>query len=255
MRWSRVLRDVDEEFQFHLEMRLEDLRREGLSEEEAQREAGRQFGDLNRVRDECRRIGMRREGEMRFVDMMEAFRQDVGFAFRQLIKSPGASALAILTLALGIGATTVVFSVVNAVVLGAVPFEDPDEIVVIRELTPQGDYFSTSDPNYLDWVERQRSFTDVGAYTVGDMTLTGAGEAERVSGLRMSHGVLPLLHIAPVHGRHFASFSWPKATGRGDSPEMRRCSVRPSISMASPTWSSAWFPPTAASRVRRSSPR
>jgi predicted permease len=199
-----VLRDVDEELQFHLEMRLEDLRSEGLSEAEARREAGRQFGDLTRVRDECRRIGMRREGEMRFVDMMGALRQDVGFAFRQLIKTPGASALAVLTLALGIGATTVVFSVVNAIVLEAVPFEDADEIVVIRELTPQGDYFSTSDPNYLDWVERQRSFTDIGAYTLGDMTLTGAGEAERVTGFRASHGLLPLLRIAPIQGRHFA---------------------------------------------------
>lgn len=139
---------------------------------------------------------------MRVVDMMEAVRQDVDFAFRQLMKFPGVSALAVLTLALGIGATTVVFSVVNAVILEAVPFENPDEIVTVREVTPQGDGFSTSDPNYLDWVQRQRSFTGLAAYTFGDMTLTGAGEAQRVSGLRVTHGFFPLLRIAPVLGRH-----------------------------------------------------
>jgi predicted permease len=186
-------------------MRLEDLRREGMDEGDARREAGRQFGDIARVRDECRRIGMRREGEMRLVDMAAALRQDVGFALRQLVRSPATSALAVLTLALGIGATTVVFSVVDAVVLEAVPFEDPDEIVAIRELTPQGDYFSTSDPNYLDWVDRQRSFSGVGAFTLGDVTLTGAGEAERLSGLRVTHGVFPLLRIKPILGRHIAT--------------------------------------------------
>jgi len=139
---------------------------------------------------------------MRIVDMMEAVRQDLGFALRQLTKSPGASVLAVLTLALGIGATTVVFSVVNAVVLDAVPFENPDEIVMVREVTPQGDYFSSAPPNYLDWVERQRSFAGMGAYTMGDMTLTGSGEAERLSGLRVTHGVFGILGITPALGRH-----------------------------------------------------
>jgi hypothetical protein len=198
------MRDVDEELRFHFEMRREDLLREGWPEEEATREARRQFGNLDRVREECRRIGMRREGEMRIVDLWSGFRQDVGFAFRQLARAPGASALAILTLALGIGATTVVFSVVNAVVLEAVPFEGADELVMVREVTPQGSGFSVSDPNYLDWTIRQRSFSAMGAFTLGDRTLTGVGQAERLSGFRVTHTLLQVFGIDPTLGRHIA---------------------------------------------------
>jgi hypothetical protein len=199
-----VIRDVDEELRFHVETRREDLLREGWSEEDAAREARRQFGDLDRVREECRRIGMRREGEMRIVDLWSGFRQDLGFALRQLAKAPGGSALAILTLALGIGATTVVFSVVNSVVLQAVPFEGADELVMVREVTPQGSAFSVSDPNYLDWTERQRSFSAMGAFTLGDRTLTGVGQAERLSGFRVTHTLLPVFGIDPILGRHIA---------------------------------------------------
>ncbi|MEJ2204418.1 MAG: ABC transporter permease [Gemmatimonadota bacterium] len=202
LRRSRVARDVDEELRFHLEKRREDLLREGWSEEDALREARRQFGNLDRVREECRRIGMRREGEMRIADLWDGFRQDLSFALRQLVKAPGTSALSLLTLALGIGAATVVFSVVNAVVLEAVPFEGADELVTVREVTPQGNGFSVSDPNYLDWTERQHSFGAMGAFTMGDMTLTGAGQAERLSGLRVTHTVLPTLEIDPIAGRH-----------------------------------------------------
>jgi putative ABC transport system permease protein len=137
-------------------------------------------------------------------EIASTIRQDVGFGLRQLIRSPGASLLAIVTLALGIGATTIVYSVVNTVVLEAVPFEDPDRLVMVRELTPQGDGFSTSDPNYLDWVERQRAFEGLGAYTLGDVTLTGGREAERLSGLRATHSLFEVLSVEPVAGRSFA---------------------------------------------------
>jgi predicted permease len=204
LRRNRVIRDVDDELRFHVEMRREDLLREGWSEEDAAREARRQFGDVDRVRKECRRIGMRREGEMRIVDMWGGLRQDLGFAFRQLAKAPGGSALAILTLALGIGATTIVFSVVNSVVLEAVPFEGADQLVMVREVTPQGSPFSVSDPNYLDWAERQRSFSAMGAFTLGDRTLTGVGQAERLTGFRVTHTLLPVFGIDPIVGRHIA---------------------------------------------------
>jgi predicted permease len=130
-----------------------------------------------------------------------ALRQDVGHAFRQMVRSPAATALAVLTLGLGIGAATVVFSVVKAVVLEAVPFESPERLVAVRELTPQRDYFSTSEPNFLDWAERQRAFTDLAAYTLGDVTLSGPDRAERLTGLRVSHGLFGVLGIAPVVGR------------------------------------------------------
>jgi predicted permease len=146
---------------------------------------------------------MRREGEMRIADVVEGCRQDLAFTVRQFMRAPSTSLLSLLTLALGIGATTVVFSVVNAVVLRPLPFESPHEIVRIQELTPQGGGFSTSDPNYLDWRERQRSFTDIAAMTLGDVTLTGDGEAQQLSGLRVTHTFLPVLAMSPQLGRNF----------------------------------------------------
>ena len=203
LRRSRIQRYVDEELEFHLAMREEELGQEGWSSAEARGEALRQFGNLRDVRDQCRRIGMRREGEMRIADVIDGFRQDLAFTVRQFMRSPSTSLLSLLTLALGIGATTVVFSVVNAVVLRPLPFENPDEIVRIEEVTPQGEGFSTSDPNYLDWRERQRSFTDIAAMTLGDVTLTGEAEAQQLSGLRVTHTFLPVLAMKPELGRNF----------------------------------------------------
>jgi predicted permease len=194
---------VDEELEFHLAMREEELGREGWSPEDARGEALRQFGSLRDVRDQCRRIGMRREGEMRIADVIDGFRQDLAFTVRQFMRSPSTSLLSLLTLALGIGATTVVFSVVNAVVLRPLPFENPHEIVRIEEVTPQGEGFSTSDPNYLDWRERQRSFTDIAAMTLGDVTLTGDGDAQQLSGLRVTYTFFPVLAMNPELGRNF----------------------------------------------------
>jgi putative ABC transport system permease protein len=138
---------------------------------------------------------------MKDIGYRTALRQDVSFTLRQFRRSPGASVLAVVLLALGIGAATIVFSVVSAVVLDAVPFDDADGLVVIRELTPQGDFFSTSEPNYLDWAERQRAFDGLAAYTLGDVTWTGGDRAERLIGLRVSHTLFGVLGVRPVTGR------------------------------------------------------
>jgi putative ABC transport system permease protein len=196
-------RDVDEELAFHVEMRIRDLIVEGMGRAEAEAEARRQFGDIGEVRRACRRIGIRREGEVGIVDMIDRIRQDIRFAARQFVKTPLVSGLAALTLAVGIGATTIVYTVVDAVVLDAVPFPDSDELYSIRELTPQSDYFSTSDPNYLDWRARQHSFSEIGAYSGGNRTLTGGEQAERVPGMRVTHTILPLLGVETILGRSF----------------------------------------------------
>ena len=127
-----VAADVDEELDFHLRRLQDDLVAEGWSEDEARAEAGRRFGNLTVVRDECRRIGKRREGEMKMSDMLDVFRQDLAFAVRQAARQPLVSALTFLTLVLGVAATAVVFSVVNAVVLRPLPFPDPDRLVEVR---------------------------------------------------------------------------------------------------------------------------
>ena len=142
-----------------------------MSADDAWEEALRQFGDTEKFRAEVREIDEPWEGEMRRAEWFDSIVQDLGYALRQLLKSKGFSAVAILTLALGIGATTTVFSVVSAVILRPLPFDEADELVTIREVTPQGETFSTSEPNYLDFANAQRSFAEMAALTGGSVIL------------------------------------------------------------------------------------
>ena len=123
-----------------------------------------------------------------------------------LRKQPGFSAIAILTLALGIGANTSIFSVVNAVLLRPLPYPQPDRLVLIRERTNLFDSGSVSLPNYLDWRANQRGFTDLALFRRGDANLSGASsdvEAERVSSARVSYNFLSILGVPPELGRDF----------------------------------------------------
>jgi putative ABC transport system permease protein len=123
-----------------------------------------------------------------------------------LRKQPGFSAIAILTLALGIGANTSIFSVVNAVLLRPLPYPQPDRLVLIRERTNLFDSGSVSLPNYLDWRASQRGFTDLALFRRGDANLSGATsdvEAERVSSARVSYNFLSVLGVPPELGRDF----------------------------------------------------
>ena len=123
-----------------------------------------------------------------------------------LRKQPGFTAIAILTLALGIGANTSIFSVVNAVLLRPLPYPQPDRLVLIRERTNIFDSGSVSLPNYLDWRASQRGFTDLALFRRGDANLSGAAsdvEAERVSSARVSYNFLSVLGVPPELGRDF----------------------------------------------------
>jgi putative ABC transport system permease protein len=133
-------------------------------------------------------------------------KQDIRYAFRMLRKQPGFTAIAILTLALGIGANTSIFSVVNAVLLRPLPYPQPDRLVLIRERTNLFDSGSVSLPNYLDWRASQRGFTDLALFRRGDANLSGATndvEAERVSSARVSYNFLSVLGVPPELGRDF----------------------------------------------------
>jgi len=118
--------EVDAELEFHLAMRRRELIARGMSEEDARKAAIERFGDLKRARQECRAIGHQREQRMRLLQYLSELRQDAAFSVRQMIGTPGFSLVAILTLALGIGATTAIFSAVNAVVLRPLPVAEPD---------------------------------------------------------------------------------------------------------------------------------
>jgi putative ABC transport system permease protein len=131
---------------------------------------------------------------------------DLTFALRQLRKSPGFTFAAVLTLALGIGANTAIFSVVNAVLLRPLPYPRPDQLVLIRERTRIFDSGSVSLPNYLDWRASQRGFSDLALFRRGDANLSGAAsdaEAERVGSARVTYNFLAVLGLSPTLGRDF----------------------------------------------------
>ena len=132
--------------------------------------------------------------------------QDLRYALRMLAKQPAFTAIAVLTLALGIGANTAIFSVVNAVLLRPLPYPEPDRLVLIRERTNIFDSGSVSLPNYLDWRAGQRGFTDLALFRRGDANLSGATndvEAERVGSARVTYNFLSVLGVPPELGRDF----------------------------------------------------
>src|ERR1700751_4986079 len=132
--------------------------------------------------------------------------KDLKFALRQLRKSPGFTCIAIITLALGIGANTAIFSVINAVLLRPLPYPQPNRLVLLRERTNLFDSGSVSLPNYLDWRVAQRGFTDLALFRRDDANLSGATsdvEAERVGSARVTYNFLSILGVPPELGRDF----------------------------------------------------
>ena len=128
---SRIREDVDTEVRFHLDARADELIRAGLTETQAWAQARREFGDLDDARRYMRQIDRRTERSTRRRNLMWDVRHDVQYALRRLAASPGFAAASILTLALGIGANTAVFSIVHAVVLRPLPFPDPDRLYTV----------------------------------------------------------------------------------------------------------------------------
>src|SRR2546425_10752901 len=135
---------------------------------------------------------------------------DLRFAFRQLLKQPGFTAVAVLTLALGIGACTAMFSLVHAVLLRPLPFRDPDRLVWIENAGTGGlSARTTRVDNFLEWREQNGSFEELAAYFAffdySRYTLIGNGEAPRVRGLGISQNFLSVLGVQPMLGRSFTS--------------------------------------------------
>jgi hypothetical protein len=135
---------------------------------------------------------------------METLLKDIGYAFRQLRKSPGFAAVAIVTLGLGIGANTSLFSIVNGVLLNRLPYPQPERLVTLSESKPNFEYGSISYPNFRDWQKENRTFSLMAIYRSYAFSLTGSGEAEQVSGEFVSSDLFPLLGVNPLFGRSFA---------------------------------------------------
>jgi putative ABC transport system permease protein len=139
--------------------------------------------------------------------LMSTFLQDLRYGVRVLLKQRGYTLIAVLTLALGIGANTALFSVVNAVLLRPLPYEQPERLTVLYETNPQlgRDQMGVSYPNFTDWRAQSQSFEQLAAFRTGGMILTGKGESERVQAAVVSADLFPLLRVKPLRGRSFLS--------------------------------------------------
>lgn len=194
--------DVDEEVTFHLASRVRDLMRQGYSEERAREEALREFGDVDAARAELTEIDRRRARKARQSDVLSDFRQDMRFAVRALRRRPGFAAAAVLMLALGVGATTAIFSVVDSALLRPLSFEDPGRLAVIWGVAgPDRDTRGASYPEVRDWEGMTRSFSDMSIYDETSLIVTGSGETERLEAEIVSPGFFRLLGVTPQLGR------------------------------------------------------
>ena len=199
--WRGPVEDeVNAELDFHVEMRTRELVARGLDPEAARRTAIARFGNIDRVNSACRTIGRRRDRDMRRTEYLAELMQDVTFACRQLLKAPAFATVAILTLALGIGAATAIFSAVHAVVLRPLPVPNPDRIVAIYEVY-QGSHGNVSAGNFVDGILPVASFSDATAIQYSSFNLADQGNSERVIGGRTTAGFFRVFATAPELGR------------------------------------------------------
>ena len=198
-----VEREVDSELAFHLEMRVRELLEQGMTPDDARTAALRRFGDVDRITTACRDLGRRRNNDMRRTEWLTELRHDLRYAVRGLRSSPGFTAVALLTLAMGIGASTTIFSVANAVLLRPFPYHEPERIVRLYETNPSTDTYRVSEPNYLDWRQRVRSMSQLAAFTERIASLLGDGDPEQLNALAVTPSFFSLLGVRPALGRVF----------------------------------------------------
>jgi predicted permease len=187
--------ELAEELQNHLNMAATERMEKGEDREEAQRAARREFGNVGLVQEVTRNV--------RGWASLDRIMQDLRFGVRMLAKAPGFTAVAILTLALGIGANTALFSVMNGVLFNPLPYPEPEQLVTLHESKPNFETGSISFPNFRDWRKENTTFSMMGISRAYSFNLTSAGEAEQVRAQFISTDFLPMLGVKPVIGRLF----------------------------------------------------
>lgn len=197
-RRSRVENDMEEELRLHLRHRADDLERSGLARSEAERQARIEFGGLEHYKENCR--------ESLGAHFVETLVQDIAFAGRLLRKAPGFAAVTILTLALGIGANTAIFSVVYAVLLRPLPYAHPQQLVALFEDNLQrGIKVAGCDYEDLRALRASGAFADVGAFSRHSLTLTGSGDPTEVRTVTVTPELFSVLDVSPLAGRYLVA--------------------------------------------------
>jgi putative ABC transport system permease protein len=202
LRRSSFERDMDDEIRFHLERRVDDLVAAGVSRAEAARRARLEFGNPEACQDRCR--------ESRRVNLFDDLRLDLRFAWRTIRKSAVLSTTMVVTVALGIGATTAIFSVVNGVLFRPLPYPNPDRLMMVGNL--HGGRLSTVfGPDFVAWRDECRSCDSVAAFAgAWKSNLAGGAEPERVRVARVTSNLFATMGVQPILGRTFL----PEETGR-----------------------------------------
>jgi putative ABC transport system permease protein len=197
LRREEVERELDEEMRYHVERKTEEYIAAGLAPREARQAAVRAMDGIERQKEECR--------DMRGVNWLQDFLQDLRFAARMLRRTPGFTAVAVLTLALGIGANTAIFSVIDGILLRPLPYGDTDRLVIVWEnnMKRGNPHNVVSPPNFLDWQAQNHVFS--GMFYVSDLrgNLTGSGEPEQVVTQYVSANFFSVLGVSPALGPGF----------------------------------------------------
>lgn len=214
--WRRYLRfwgtdvvdDVDEELHFHIDMRVQEYVARGMPEEEARRAVMARLGDLDAARAECIELGKVREKHARQADFLDGLRADLRFAFRSLARTPGWTAIALLTIALGIGATTTVFRVADTLLIRPIPYPDALRIYIAwQTFTIDGQNAFSGVPfrAVSEWRERSRSIEAAAPFSRNHGLLGTGPDATRVAAAIVDTGVLAFAGLRPLIGRNFTA--------------------------------------------------
>jgi predicted permease len=207
MRWHHRLfrrrlaeKHIDAELRFHLDQQIADYIAAGMAPDEAHRRASLGFGGLDQVKEECRDIGAAR--------LIETLIQDVRYGLRQLRHNPGFTAVAVMTLALGIAANATIFSVISLVLLKKPPVRNPDRVMMLTATNPQKgwDLLHVSVLNFEAFRKQNHVFKGMAAVDADDdFTLTGQGTPEHLTGMQVTANYFKVLGLTPALGRDFAS--------------------------------------------------
>src|SRR6266404_3795845 len=195
LRRSRMESEMDAEMRFHIEAYAEDLIRSGVPCEEAMRRARVEFGGIERVKEEGR--------EARGVSVIESLVQDLRYGASSMLRAPGFTAITSFPLALGIGATTAIFSAVNPILFESLPYPDAGRIMMISDFGREGSRLDVTFHTYRELSERSRSFEAMAVMKPWQPTITSATQPERLDGQRVSAAYFHALGVSPELGRDF----------------------------------------------------
>ena len=199
LRRDRVERELTDEIEGYVDLLIDEKVARGMSRDDARRAARLQIGGVDHVKEYVR--------DVRVGAWLDALRQDVRFGIRTLIRRPGFAMIAVLTLGVGIGATTAIFSLIDGVLLKPLPFHEPDRLTMVWEVRPRFNLprIEVAPLNYVDWQRQVQAFESLAAYVNGVLNLTGVGTPERLTAVQVTPNLFPTLGVGPLVGRWFVT--------------------------------------------------